>query len=195
MVPWRSPSLGYAEKGWVERLSRQPSGHRGCRVPMNRWTNAGVCIDGKCERRSYRRALSWMRFRMNWCMESPEGHRKASAVCDHEQSKLSIPFGIPLGVLLRQVGQCYQSVNEGWWASRRDPESHVKPKVNHRNSGAEVLSIWRTTREEILLVLKKGGDISAFEKALDHAVQALRWCADCGGPFDRGGCPELARAR
>ena len=46
LVPWRSPSLGYAKKGRVGRLSRRPLGHGGCRVPMNRWTNAGGSIDG-----------------------------------------------------------------------------------------------------------------------------------------------------
>ena len=44
----------------------------------------------------------------------------------------------------------------------------MKAKVNPQNSGAEVLSI-RRTRKEILLVLK-GGEVSAFEKALDQAV-------------------------
>ena len=46
----------------------------------------------------------------------------------------------------------------------------MKARVNLQDSGAEVLSIRRTRREEILLVLKKGGDVSAFEKALDRAV-------------------------
>ena len=60
--------------------------------------------------------------------------------------------------------------------SAKDGESYakilkaMKAKVNPQNSGAEVLSIWRTRKEEILLVLKKGGDVSAFEKALDKAV-------------------------
>ena len=43
--------------------------------------------------------------------------------------------------------------------------------MNPQNSGAEVLSIRRTRREEIPLVLKKGGDVSAFEKTLDRAVR------------------------
>ena len=46
----------------------------------------------------------------------------------------------------------------------------MKAKVNPQNSEAEVLSIRRTRKEEILLVLKKGGDVSAFEKALDQVV-------------------------
>ena len=45
MVPWRSSSLGYAKKGRVGRLSRRPSGHGGCSVPMKRWTNASGSID------------------------------------------------------------------------------------------------------------------------------------------------------
>ena len=46
LVPWRSPSLDYAKKGWVGRLRRRPSGHGGYSVPMNLWTNAGGSIDG-----------------------------------------------------------------------------------------------------------------------------------------------------
>ena len=76
----------------------------------------------------------------------------------------------------------------------------MKAKVNPGNSGAEVLSIQRTRREGILLVLKKG------RRAVNHAgqarprgpvqaVQALRRCVDCGDPFNRGRRSELARAR
>ena len=60
--------------------------------------------------------------------------------------------------------------------SVKDGESYaeilkaVKAKVNPQNSGVEVLSIRRTRKEEILLVLKKGGNVSAFEKALDQVV-------------------------
>ena len=60
--------------------------------------------------------------------------------------------------------------------SAKDGESYaeilkaMKAKVNPQNSGAEVVSIRRIRKEEILLVLKKGGDVSAFEKALDQAV-------------------------
>ena len=60
--------------------------------------------------------------------------------------------------------------------SARDGESYadilkaMKAKVDPQSSGAEVLSIRRTRREETLLVLKRGGDVSAFEKALDQAV-------------------------
>ena len=46
----------------------------------------------------------------------------------------------------------------------------MKAKVNLQNAGAEVLSIRRTRREEIRLVLKKEGDVSTFEKALYQAV-------------------------
>ena len=46
----------------------------------------------------------------------------------------------------------------------------MKVRVNPQNSGAEVLSIRRTRREEILLVLRRGGDVSVFKKALDQAV-------------------------
>ena len=60
--------------------------------------------------------------------------------------------------------------------STKDGESYaeilktMKAKVNSQNSGPEVFSIRRTRKEEILLFLKKGGDVSAFEKALDQAV-------------------------
>ena len=43
--------------------------------------------------------------------------------------------------------------------------------MNPQNSGAKVLCIRRTRKEEILLVLKKEGDVSAFETALDQAVR------------------------
>ena len=45
LVPWRNSSHGYAKKEQVRRLSRRPSGHGGCGVPMNRRTNAGGSID------------------------------------------------------------------------------------------------------------------------------------------------------
>ena len=47
----------------------------------------------------------------------------------------------------------------------------MKARVNTQNSGEEILSIRRTIKQEILLVLKKGGDVSAFEKTLDQAVR------------------------
>ena len=46
----------------------------------------------------------------------------------------------------------------------------MKAKVNPQNAGAEVFSTRRTRKEEILPDLKKGGDVSTFEKALDQAV-------------------------
>ena len=46
----------------------------------------------------------------------------------------------------------------------------MKAKVNPQSAGVEILSIRRTKREEILLVLRRGGDVSAFEKALHQAV-------------------------
>ena len=46
----------------------------------------------------------------------------------------------------------------------------MKARVNPQNSGAKVLYIRRTRKEDILLVLKKGGDVSVFENALDQAV-------------------------
>ena len=46
----------------------------------------------------------------------------------------------------------------------------MKAKVDPRKAGLEVLSIRRTRKEEVLLVLKKGGDVSAFRKELDLAV-------------------------
>ena len=61
--------------------------------------------------------------------------------------------------------------------SAKDGESYadilkaMKAKVNPQNAGAKVTSIRRTRREKILPVLKKGGDISTFEKALNQAVR------------------------
>ena len=55
--------------------------------------------------------------------------------------------------------------------SAKDGESYadilkaMKVKVNSQNAVAEVLSIRRTRREEVLLILKKGGDVSTIEIA------------------------------
>ena len=46
----------------------------------------------------------------------------------------------------------------------------IKAKVDPRKAGIEVLSIRRTRKEGVLLVLKKGGDVSAFHKERDRAV-------------------------
>ena len=60
--------------------------------------------------------------------------------------------------------------------SAKDSESYaeiltaMKAKVNPQNAEAEVLSIRRTRRDEILLVLRKGVDVSTCVKALDQAV-------------------------
>ena len=48
--------------------------------------------------------------------------------------------------------------------------TEVKAKVDPRMAGLEVLYIRRTRKEEVLLVLKRGGDVSAFCKELDRAV-------------------------
>ena len=62
--------------------------------------------------------------------------------------------------------------------SEKDGQSYadilrdMKAQVNLTDAGLEVLSLRRTRKEEILLVLKKGGDIPAFKKALDQAVGA-----------------------
>ena len=60
--------------------------------------------------------------------------------------------------------------------SARDGQSYadilreMKAKVDLRRAGLEVLSIRRTRKEEVLLILKKGGDVSAFREKLDQAV-------------------------
>ena len=46
----------------------------------------------------------------------------------------------------------------------------MKAKINPQNSGEEILSLRKTRRQDILLVIRKGGDVSAFEKAFDLAV-------------------------
>ena len=42
----------------------------------------------------------------------------------------------------------------------------MKAKVDPRKAGLEVLSIRKTRKKEVLLVLKKGGDVSAFRNEL-----------------------------
>ena len=60
--------------------------------------------------------------------------------------------------------------------SEKDGESYaemlkvMKAKVNPQSAETEVLSIRKTRRDEILLVFRKGGDVSVLEKALDKAV-------------------------
>ena len=54
--------------------------------------------------------------------------------------------------------------------SYADILKEMKAKVDPRKAGLEVLCIRRTRKEEVLLVLKKGGDVSAFRKELDLAV-------------------------
>ena len=46
----------------------------------------------------------------------------------------------------------------------------MKAKVDPRKAGLEVLSIRKTREEEVLLVLKKGGDVSVFRKELDQTA-------------------------
>ena len=46
----------------------------------------------------------------------------------------------------------------------------MKAKVDPRKAGLEVPSFWRTRKEEVLLVLNKGGEVSAFRKELNLAV-------------------------
>ena len=63
--------------------------------------------------------------------------------------------------------------NGSWWKKRKKEGkilNAMKAKVNPQNAGTEVLSTRRTRREVILLVLKKAGDVSAFEMALDQVV-------------------------
>ena len=54
--------------------------------------------------------------------------------------------------------------------SYADILKEVKAKVDPRKAGLEVLSIRRTRKEEVHLVLKKGGDVSVFRKELDRVV-------------------------
>ena len=60
------------------------------------------------------------------------------------------------------------SAKEG--QSYADILKEMKAKVNPRKAGLEVLSIRRTRKEEVLLVIKKGVDVSDFRKELDLAV-------------------------
>ena len=55
--------------------------------------------------------------------------------------------------------------------SYADILKEMEAKVDPRKVDLEVLSIRRTRKEEVLLGLKKGGDVSAFRKELDLAVE------------------------
>ena len=55
------------------------------------------------------------------------------------------------------------SAKEG--QSYADIFKEMKAKVDPRKAGLEVLSIRRTRKEEVLLVLKKGRDVSAIRRS------------------------------
>ena len=83
---------------------------------------------------------------------------------------------IQQGMLRNNPGHVKESVNEatvvliGMLNTHKcllDSGVEIQKKLE---AGAEVLSIRRTRKEEILLVLKNEGDVSAFQKALDQAV-------------------------
>ena len=61
--------------------------------------------------------------------------------------------------VLAKDGQSYDDIFKG-----------MKAKVDPRKAGLEVLSIRRTRKEEVLLVLKNGGDVLAFHKELNQVV-------------------------
>ena len=54
--------------------------------------------------------------------------------------------------------------------SYADIVKEMKAKIDPRKAGLKVLSIRKTRKEEVLLVLKKGGDVSALGKQLDQLV-------------------------
>ena len=60
--------------------------------------------------------------------------------------------------------------------SAKDAQSYadilkeMTAKDDPRKAGLKVLSIRRTRKEEVLLLLKKGGDVSAFRKQLDQVI-------------------------
>ena len=86
--------------------------------------------------------------------------QKAQGTVDKQKSKRFTPA--------RSGGAIKVSTKDG--QSYADILKKMKAKVDFRKAGLEVLSIRRTRKEEVLLVLKKGGDISAFRKELDLAV-------------------------
>ena len=52
----------------------------------------------------------------------------------------------------------------------------MKALVEPRRAGLKVLSIWRTRKKEVFLLLKKGGDVSAFRKELDWSSTLCGAC-------------------
>ena len=100
---------------------------------------------------------------------------------DEKMERLAKAFSIiQQGMLRNNPHHVTDSVNEAIEdaikVSTRDGQSYadilkeIKVKVDPRRVGLDVLSIRRTRREDVLLVLKKGGDDSAFRKELDRAV-------------------------
>ena len=64
----------------------------------------------------------------------------------------------------------------------------MKAKVDPRRAGLEFLSIRRTRKEEVLLALKEGGDVSASHEELNQAVGRWRkfWPWSQRGPSKVG---------
>ena len=60
-------------------------------------------------------------------------------------------------------------VGEGRPVLRRHLEGN-EGESRTRKAGLEIMSIRRTRKEEVILVLKKGGDVSAFQNEIDLAV-------------------------
>ena len=59
------------------------------------------------------------------------------------------------------------STSDAFRVSAKDGQSYAEIlRVNSSDAGLEVLTIRRTRKEEILLILKKGGDVTAFKKAI-----------------------------
>ena len=109
----------------------------------------------------------------NWSRNRKKKKRK-----EETQKKTKEPVQKAQGSSARVAPKRFPPARSGdaLKVSRRDGQFYVvilremKARVNPREAGLKVLPIRMTRKKEVLLVLKKGGDVSVFKKVLDQAV-------------------------
>ena len=85
-------------EGCMPRCGAENESASACEEWVN-WMNVSTAwlwyVSFECERRTYRRSLSWMRLRANWCMESPGSltppWRNCRSFRDHVRRLWAIP--------------------------------------------------------------------------------------------------------
>ena len=171
---WSIPINAFQKAGWKSRRSWNPT------APQKRWVPHGDCALRlwNIPQKSWKRdeeGCSYSPLESAF-QEREERHITILRILRKRKKKRRTRKRLQclLRRNLKQRGSCRGAVwpashapLSGCWRRMESPRSRSwKPQ----NSGAEVLSIRRTRREEIFLTLKKGGDVSAFKKELHRAV-------------------------